>query len=169
MNSDEIAKPTKQPANKKPLKRGSATTDCRGSGINPTSCAMSPTGYRTAKTPRKAGAEVYVRTIARVNPTPSNSKARMKRALLFNWYREGDSNPYSLWPLPPQGSVSTNSTTSAINALTSALELEVRRRRQTLAFALRAPVHLQLPVFSAALPARLDQANRPDSVRELFL
>ena len=24
-----------------------------------------------------------------------------------------DSNPYSLWPLPPQGSVSTNSTTSA--------------------------------------------------------
>src|SRR5690606_3517563 len=29
------------------------------------------------------------------------------------WYRGGDSNPYSLWPLPPQGSVSTNSTTSA--------------------------------------------------------
>lgn len=33
--------------------------------------------------------------------------------LLVNWYRGGDSNPYSLWPLPPQGSVSTNSTTSA--------------------------------------------------------
>lgn len=34
------------------------------------------------------------------------------RGLLI-WYRGGDSNPYSLWPLPPQGSVSTNSTTSA--------------------------------------------------------
>ena len=33
------------------------------------------------------------------------------------WYRGGDSNPYSLWPLPPQGSVSTNSTTSAKRVL----------------------------------------------------
>ena len=34
-----------------------------------------------------------------------------------NWYREGDSNPYTLWAQPPQGCVSTNSTTSAIQRL----------------------------------------------------
>ena len=74
---------------------------------------MSPTSYQTAPPRVKAGAEVYGRTRSRVNRRSSDKKARMERAFLFNWYRGGDSNPYSLWPLPPQGSVSTNSTTSA--------------------------------------------------------
>ena len=102
------------PSSKKPLKRGFATAGCR----NFRTYDFGPQARRAPGTPHnKAGRGLYSRPTAQVNPTPQNKKARTCAGLLFTWYRGGDSNPYSLWPLPPQGSVSTNSTTSAKRVL----------------------------------------------------
>ena len=66
----------------------------------------------------KAGPRVYARALAGSIASRGTQETRMKRVSCI-WYRGGDSNPYSLWPLPPQGSVSTNSTTSAKLCLTA--------------------------------------------------
>lgn len=71
----------------------------------------------------KAGPRVYARALTGSIAPAGTQETRMKR-VSWIWYRGGDSNPYSLWPLPPQGSVSTNSTTSAKRVL-----LLLRRRR----------------------------------------
>lgn len=74
---------------------------------------MSPTSYQTAPPRDKAGAEVYDRSIAGSIQHPPTRKPA-NAGFLVNWYREGDSNPYTHWAQPPQGCVSTNSTTSAL-------------------------------------------------------
>ena len=95
--------------------------------------------------------------------------------ILDNWYREGDSNPYTLWAQPPQGCVSTNSTTSAIQRLhhetrfTFALELEVRQSQELPTFALEAPEHHLKPAFALELPEPLDLANLLESAVQLSL
>lgn len=82
------------------------------SGLRPQSFgSMARPTFR--RPPRdKAGPEVYARPPAESIALAGTQETRMKR-VSWIWYRGGDSNPYSLWPLPPQGSVSTNSTTSA--------------------------------------------------------
>src|SRR5690606_24172318 len=86
-------------------------------------------------------------------------ETRMKRASWI-WYRGGDSNPYSLWPLPPQGSVSTNSTTSAKPCLTVPEPPE----HHPLPAEPNAPQEQEhlLRQPSSALPAPPDQASRSD-------
>src|SRR5476649_2399444 len=82
---------------------------------------MSPTSYQTAPPSDKAGAEVYDRSLSgSIKPPPTRKPATA--GCPDNWYREGDSNPYTLWAQPPQGCVSTNSTTSAIQLLAALLQ-----------------------------------------------
>ena len=94
-------------ASKKPLNRGFFTTDTSAGDQHR---IAHPTSRQLSRT--KAGPRVYG-----PNPTgstdPRKQRGPQPAGLVEIWYRGGDSNPYSLWPLPPQGSVSTNSTTSA--------------------------------------------------------
>lgn len=75
-----------------------------------------PSGYEPdelpdCSTPRQSWCKIIRPRPRRVNRTLRIQTPQSGGLLI--WYRGGDSNPYSLWPLPPQGSVSTNSTTSA--------------------------------------------------------
>ena len=83
---------------------------CSGLRRQPSGSMARPAYRRPSRD--KAGPGVYARApTGSIAPT-GKQETRMKR-VSWIWYRGGDSNPYSLWPLPPQGSVSTNSTTSA--------------------------------------------------------
>ena len=100
------------PASKKPLKRGSSATQC-GGRVNPASNGLTSEERLYCSIPHQSWGRII-----RLNPIKGQSKLQQQKdphraGLSENWYRGGDSNPYSLWPLPPQGSVSTNSTTSA--------------------------------------------------------
>src|SRR5690606_30946744 len=80
----------------------------------------------------KLGAEYTIDRLKRsINPPPT-IKPAIAGLIVLTWYRGGDSNPYSLWPLPPQGSVSTNSTTSAKLLLLKLRHIICRRSRLTL-------------------------------------
>ena len=105
------------PASKKPLKKGLLYNWLRGLDLNQRPSGYEPDELPDCSTPRQSWAK-SIRTLPlRVNRTPGNDKARSSAGPTEIWYRGGDSNPYSLWPLPPQGSVSTNSTTSAKRVL----------------------------------------------------
>ena len=103
------------PASKKPLKRGFTTTGC-GGWMNQRPSDSESDELPDCSTPRQSWARSIRIMTHRVNQRPGNDRAR-ESGLCLVWYRGGDSNPYSLWPLPPQGSVSTNSTTSAKRVL----------------------------------------------------
>lgn len=101
-----------RPASKKPLKRGSSATQC-GGWFNPAIIGFTSEERPYCSIPHQSWGRII-----RLNPNQGQSTLQQQKdphvaGLLENWYRGGDSNPYSLWPLPPQGSVSTNSTTSA--------------------------------------------------------
>ena len=103
----------KCPANKKPLKRGSLNW-LRGPDLNRRPSGYEPDELPDCSTPRQSWGGSIRPIPDRVNVTFHLQESPQQRALLTNWYREGDSNPYTLWAQPPQGCVSTNSTTSAI-------------------------------------------------------
>ena len=97
-----------------------------------------PSGYEPdelpdCSIPRQSWSGSIRLILGRVKSSLPHTRKPATAGILDNWYREGDSNPYTLWAQPPQGCVSTNSTTSAILQLhhetrfTFALELEVRQ------------------------------------------
>ena len=74
-----------------------------------------PTPHATCHMPHAMG--------IRQNSAPGTQKGlRPKTEALSDWNiwcGRGDSNPHGLWPLPPQDSVSTSSTTSASQRITA--------------------------------------------------
>ncbi|CAI8770900.1 hypothetical protein EMIT053CA3_190043 [Pseudomonas donghuensis] len=86
----------------------------RGLDLNQRPSGYEPDELPDCSTPRQSWGESIRPNPDRVNLTSTYKKARCSGLSCFNWYREGDSNPYTLWAQPPQGCVSTNSTTSAI-------------------------------------------------------
>ena len=126
---------------------------------------MSPTSYQTAPPRVKAGAGVYG-SIPQGSTAHTRNAATRQGGSLQVWYRGGDSNPYSLWPLPPQGSVSTNSTTSANFRTTQSLEYLPAPEQH---LALPAPAHLQPPELSVEPELPQDPAIQLDLLYQLFL
>ena len=105
------------PASKKPLKKGLLYNWLRGLDLNQRPSGYEPDELPDCSTPRQSWCEIIRPAPCMVNRTSREEESPHLCGPLFIWYRGGDSNPYSLWPLPPQGSVSTNSTTSAKRVL----------------------------------------------------
>lgn len=102
-----------RPASKKPLKRGSSATQC-GGWLDPTNFGFDTRGATLLLNPTSKLGPDYTTEPTQGQSTLQQQEDPHVAGLLENWYREGDSNPYTLWAQPPQGCVSTNSTTSAI-------------------------------------------------------
>jgi hypothetical protein len=91
---------------KSPLK-GAPLQLNAGAGLTQPSSDLTPEERPCCSIPHQSWCRII-----RLNPNKGQSKLQQQKGprlagLPENWYREGDSNPYSLWPLPPQGSVST--------------------------------------------------------------
>ena len=84
----------------------------------------------------------YHHLLSIINKKSPESLYYCDSGLVYNWCRRRDSNSHDRGPLPPQDSVSTNSTTSAPDFFISAATL------------LLEPPQEQLPVLEFVQPVR---------------